>query len=163
MTADPTYRKIPELIELATKRVLVSLREAGDQFNVSIKAKLAWSADSQRVAAYAGWKRGGTTRFFTREGDGFSEVKLPELPDLPEEPSPAIAEKNKEGFTRAITIDELSFVRWLKSGGAVLELYNCWGGSSGNWGWHITVTLEIDSQRRATIRKVEMKERFDKS
>ena len=152
-----------EVIELATKRAVVSLRDAGDEYNIPMKAKLAWSADSQRVAAYAGWKRGGTTRLFMREGDGFSEVKLPELPDLPEEPSPAIAKKNKGGFTRAITIDDLSFVRWLKSGGAVLQLHNCWGGESGNLSWHITVTLDIDSQRRATIKKVEKKETFHKS
>jgi len=152
-----------ELIELATKRALVSLRDVGDIYNVSIKAKLDWSADSQRVAAYAGWKRGGTTRLFVRERDGFSEVKLPELPDLPDEPSPAIAQTNKEGFTRAITISDVSFVRWLKSGGAVLELHNCWGGESGSWGWHIIVTIEIDSKRQATITKVEKKEKFDKS
>jgi hypothetical protein len=151
-----------ELIELATKRVLSSLRDAGDDYNVPMKATLAWSADSQRVAAYTGWKRGGTTRLFMREGDGFSEVKLPELPDLPDEPSPAIAKKNKEGFPRAITIGGLSFVRWLKSG-VVLELYNCWGGNSGSWGWHITVTIEIDSQRRATIKNVVKKETLDKS
>lgn len=152
-----------ELIELATKRVLVPLRDAGDEYNVPMKAKLAWSADSQRVAAYAGWKRGGTTRLFIREGDGFSEVKLPELPDLPDEPSPTVAKQNKEGFPRAITIGDLGFVRWLKSGGVVLLLNNCWGGITGTCGWEITVTIEIDSQRQATIRKVEKKEKFDKS
>ncbi len=152
-----------ELIELATKRVLLVLRDAGDEYNVSTKAKLDWSADSQLVAAYAGWKRGGTTRLFMREGDGFSEVKLPELPNLPDEPSPAIAKQNKEGFPRAITIGDLAFVRWLKSGGVVLRLNNCWGGESGTWGWDITVTIEIDSQRQATIKKVEKKEKFDKS
>jgi hypothetical protein len=151
-----------ELIELATKRVLVSLREAGDEYNVTIKAKLAWSADSQRVAAYAGWKRGGTTRLFMREGDGFAEVKLPDLPDLPDEASPAMAKKHKEGFPRAITIRDISFVRWLKSG-VVLELHNCWGGESGNWGWHITITIDIDSQRRARIKNVVKKETLDKS
>lgn len=97
------------------------------------------------------------------QGKVVSEAELPELPDLPEEPSPAIAAKNTEGFTRAITMDELSFVRWLKSGGAVLKLHNCWGGPSGNWGWHFTVALEIDSQRRATIKKVEKKDIFYKS
>ncbi len=127
-----------------------------------MSAKLAWSADSQRVAAYAGWKRGGTTRLFVRDGDGFSEVKLPELPDLSDEASPAFAKKHKEGFPRAITIGDLSFVRWLKSG-VVLLLHNCWGGNSGSWGWHITITIDIDSQRRATIKKVVKKETFDKS
>ncbi len=151
-----------ELIELATKRVLVPLREAGDEYNVSTKAKLDWSADSQRVAAYAGWKRGGTTRLFMREGDGFSEVKLPDLPTLPDQPSPAIAKKNKEGFPRAITIGDLSFVRWLKSGGVVLQLNNCWGGASGTWGWHITITIEIDAHRQAKIKNVVRKETFEK-
>jgi hypothetical protein len=152
-----------ELIELATKRVLLGLRDAGDEYNIPKNAKLDWSANSQLVAAYAGWKRGGKTRLFMREGDGFSEVKLPELPSLPDEPGPAAAKQNKEGFPRAITIGDLTFVRWLKSGGVVLRLNNCWSGESGTWGWDITVTVEIDSQRQATIKKVEKKEKFDKS
>ncbi len=62
-----------------------------------------------------------------------------------------------------ITIGDLTFVRWLKSGGVILRSNNCWGGENGTWGWQITITLEIDSQRQATIKKVEKKETFEKS
>lgn len=115
------------------------------------------------MAFSKGRRRGGTTTIFARAGDGFAEVKLPDLPDLPDEPSPAVAKKNKDGFGRGITIRDLSFVRWLKSGGVVLELSNCWGGSSGTWGWHITITIDIDSHRKATIKDVVKKETFNKS
>jgi hypothetical protein len=54
-------------------------------------------------------------------------------------------------------------VRWSKSGGVVLLSNNCWRGESCIWGWQITVTLHIDSQRQATITEVEKKEIFDKS
>ena len=166
VTEDPggdSEKERVELIELATKRVLVPLREAGDDYNIGKKAKLDWSADSQRVAAYAGWKRGGMTRLFMREGDTFSEVKLPELPNLPDEPSGAMAKNTKRVFPRGSRSMISPFVRWLKSGGVVLELSDSWGGESGTWGWHITITVDIDSHRQATIKKVEKKETFDKS
>ncbi|HWM23239.1 MAG TPA: hypothetical protein VNP98_00315 [Chthoniobacterales bacterium] len=153
-----------ELIELPAKRVLVVLSDPEYMpLYPTRDATLHWFQDSQRVAFSRGGRRGGTTTIFARKGDGFAEVKLPELPDLPDEPNAAFAKKSKEGFSRGITIRDLSFVRWLKSGGVVLELSNCWGGSSGTWGWHITFTIEIDSHRRATIKDVVKKEIFDKS
>ncbi len=151
-----------ELIERSTKRVLALLSDPEDETENSRSAKLQWSGDSRRVAAYTGWKRGGTTRLFVRDGEGFIKLKLPELPDLPDEPSAAIVKKNPEGFPRAITIRGLYFVRWLKSG-VVLELSNCWGGISGIWGWHITITIDVDAQGRATIKNVAKKETVDKS
>ena len=73
-------------------------------------AKLFWSADSKRVAAYAGWKRGGATRIFVRDGGGFAEVKVPQLPDLPDEVSAEVLKKHPGGFPQAITIGDLTFV-----------------------------------------------------
>jgi hypothetical protein len=164
VTEDPggeSQKDRVELIELPTKRVLALLSDPEDETENSRSAKLQWSADSRRVAAYTGFKRGGATRIFVRDGDGFTEVKLPALPDLPDEPSAAIMKKNPEGFSRAITIRSLDFVRWLKSG-VVLQLYNCWGGLNGTWGWHITITIDVDAQGRATIRKVAKRETVER-
>lgn len=161
---DEMEKELIELIELPTKRVLVVLSDPKYMPAFPTRdATLHWSTDSQRVAFYRSGRRGGTAAIFARDGDGFTKVQLPDLPDLPDEASPAMAKKHKEGFPRGITIRDLSFIRWLDSGGVVLELSNCWGGSSGTWGWHITITIEIDSHRRATIKKVEKKERFEKS
>ena len=163
VTEDPggdSQKDRVELIELSTKRVLALLSDPEDATENWRYAKLDWSADSRRVAAYTGFKKGGGTRIFVRDADGFAEVKLPDLPDLPEEPSPKIAKKNPEGFPRVITIRSLHFVRWLESGGVVLELSNCFGGSNGTQGWEITITIDIDAHRRATIKKVVKKETF---
>lgn len=166
-TIDADYemeKELIELIELPTKRVLVVLSDPKYMPDFPTRdATLHWSTDSQVVAFYRSGRRGGTTTIFARDGDGFAEVKLPDLPDLPDEASPKMAKKHKGGFPNATTIRNLSFVRWLKSGGVVLKLSNAWGGSSGTWGWHITITIQIDAHRRATIKNVVKKEIFDKS
>lgn len=151
-----------QLIELSTRRGLAELREPGDEFNVSIKAKLFWSEDSKRVAAHTGWKRGGTTRISVREGDGFAEVRLPALPHLPDEPSAEVLKKHPGGFPRPRIIEDLTFVRWLDSGGVILDLSNCWGGETGTMSRNIRVTIEIDAQRKARITSSDKKETFDK-
>lgn len=161
---DEVEKERIELIELPTKRVLLVLSKPEYMPEFATRdATLHWSKDSQRVAFSRGGRRGGTTAIFARDGQGFVEVKLPDLPDLSDQPGPAFAKKHKEGFSRGITIRDLSFVRWLKSGNPVLELSNCWGGSSGTWGWHITFTVAVDSHRKATLKDVVKKEVFDKS
>jgi hypothetical protein len=150
-----------ELVELATKRVLAELREEDDWPDAATNANLEWSKDSTRVAAYKGGRRGGTTRLFVREGDGFVEVKLPELPVLPDEESAEVRKKHPGGFGHAITIRDLDFVRWLKSG-VILDLRNCWSGPTGSVRHNIRMTFEIDAQHKARITSVERKETFDK-
>lgn len=165
LTEDPSgdFEKIRiDLVELGTKRVLAELREEDDWPDAARNADLKWSKDSKRVAAYKGERRGGTTRLYIRERDGFAEIQLPELPELPDTPSAAITKKSEGGFPRAITMRDLVFVRWLSSGGVVMDLNNCWGGPSGTFGWEIRMTIDIDAQRKATIKNVVKRERFDK-
>jgi len=163
VTEDPggdSQKDRVELIELSTRRAVALLSDPEDATQNWRYAKLDWSADSRRVAAFTGFKKGGGTRIFVRDAEGFAEVKLPDLPDLPEEASPRIAKRDPEGFPRVITVRSLHFVRWLESGGVVLELSNCFAGSTGTRGWELTITIDIDAHRRATIKKVAKKETF---
>ena len=56
-----------ELIEVATKRSLVVLSDP-ERPERADKARLDWSADSKRVAAFTGTRVDGFTRIFVREG-----------------------------------------------------------------------------------------------
>ncbi len=111
-----------ELIELPAKRVLVVLSDPKYMPDFpTYDATLDWSTDSQRVAFQRGGRRGGTTAIFTRNGNGFAEVKLPDLPNLPDEPSGAMAEKRKAGFPRGdhhqgSLVCPLAEIGWRRSG-----------------------------------------------
>ena len=149
-----------ELIELATKRSLVVLNdpEAPER---SDKARLDWSEDSKRVAAFTGTRVDGSTRIFVREGDGFAEVTLPKLPELPnpEEPSAAFRKKHKFKFLKWITTDSLEFVRWLPSGDVELKYYNeVATKEGGGFRSQINATVAIDSKNHATLKKVSREE-----
>lgn len=152
-----------ELIELATKRSLVVLNdpEAPER---SDKARLDWSEDSKRVAAFTGTRVDGSTRILVREGDGFAEVKLPKLPELPnpEEPSAAFRKKHKFKFLKWITTDSLEFVRWLPSGDVELKYYNEVATKEGGGvRSQINATVAIDSKNHATLKKVSREESFE--
>ena len=152
-----------ELIEVATKRSLVVLNdpEAPER---SGDARLDWSKDSTRVAAYTGGRVSGSTRLFVREGDGFVEVKLPRLPNLPnpEEPSAAFRKKHKFKFLKWITTDSLEFVQWLDSGEVELKAYNEVETEEGRgFRAEINLTLAIDAKHRATLKKAVRKESLE--
>jgi len=166
VTRDPegeSHKDRVELIELATKRPLVLLSDPEAFGDRGEDARLDWFTDSKRVAAYTGGRRGGLTQIFVRQGDGFAEVKLPELPKLPEKPSPAFAKKHKFKFLKTVVDHELAFVRWSKSGDLELELYNEFVAAGGgpNLGWRITMTLAIDSKHQAKLKNVVKKEVAD--
>lgn len=166
VTKDPegdSYKDRVELIELATKRSLIVLSDP-ERPELSRKARLDWSTDSKRVAAYTGTRVDGDTRIFVREGDGFVEVKLPELPDLPnpEEPSAAFQKKHKFKFLKWINAGSVKFVRWLEPGNVELQAYNevaTVGG--GVFRAQINATIAIDSEHHAVIKKVVREENFD--
>jgi hypothetical protein len=151
-----------EIIELATERVAVLLSDPDAVTERSSDAKLDWSPDSRRVAAYTGGRRGGYTRIFVREGKDLKEVKMPDLPALPEKPGAEMAKKHKWEFVRFITVSDLSFVRWLKDGGVVLESSNYLSGTTGTFGWTYEFTLRIDATRKAKLLSVKKSEIFDK-
>jgi|GEM_PF-1291071 len=149
-----------EVIEVATRRPLVLLSDPEAYGDRSENARLDWSADSKRVAAYTGGRHEGTVRLFVLDGDQFAEVKLPKLPDLPEKPSAAFARKHKFKFLKYITTGELEFVRWLKSGDVELRLNNLFAAAGGapSLGWEITMTVAIDAKHHATLKNVVKKE-----
>lgn len=152
-----------ELIELATKRSLVVLSDP-ERPEISSKARLDWSKDSKRVAAYTATRVDGFTTIYAREGDGFVEVKLPKLPDLPnpEEPSAEFRKKHKFKFLKWIDTGSLEFVRWLESGDVELRCSNevaTVGG--GGFRAEINATVAIDSKHHATLKKVTRKESLE--
>ena len=161
--ADDSMSERVELIELGTKRSLVVLNdpEAPER---SDKARLDWSEDSKRVAAFTGTRVDGSTRIFAREGDGFAEVKLPKLPELPnpEQPSAAFRKKHKFKFLKWISTDSLEFVRWLPSGGVELEYYiEVATKEGGGFRSQINATVAIDSKNHATLKKVSREETLE--
>ncbi len=162
-TAGELVEERVELIEVATKRSLAVLSDP-EAPEIPSKARLDWSSDSKRVAAYTATRVDGFTRIFDREGDGFVEVKLPELPELPnpEEPSAAFRKKHKFKFLKWINAGSLKFVRWLESGDVEVQSYNevaTVGG--GVFRAQINATVAIDSKHRATLKKVTREEKLD--
>jgi hypothetical protein len=144
------------LVEWATKRVLKVLSDP-ERPEYTDKARLDWSPDSKRVAAYTGGRHDGDTKIFVRDGDTFAEVKMPDLPELPDKPSPKVAKQHKAGFPRMLTEYDLKFDRWLPSG-VVLNFSNCHNGPDGSLIWKIELTLEIDANRQAKIKRAVKKE-----
>jgi hypothetical protein len=152
-----------ELIELATKRSLIVLSDP-ESPELSRDARLDWSGDSKRVAAYTATRVSGFTRIFSRDGETFVEVKLPKLPDLPdlERASAAFRKKHKFKFLKWITTDTLEFVRWLDSGDVELQAYNeAATEDGGGFRAQINLTLAIDTKNRATLKKAVREERHE--
>jgi hypothetical protein len=152
-----------ELIEVASKHPLVLLSDP-ESPEIPSKARLDWSKDSKKVAAYTATRVDGFTRFFIREGDGFVEVKLPDLPDLPnpEEPSAEFRKKHKFEFLKWIDAGTLKFVRWLDSGDLQVQSYNEVATVGGKvFRAEINATIAIDSKGHATLKKVARKESLE--
>jgi hypothetical protein len=150
-----------EIIERDTQRVMALLSDPDGSLDRSSDARLEWSPDSKRVAAYTGGRRGGSTQIFVRIGRDLKEVKLPKLPALPDKPSAAAVKKHKWEFVKVITVYELSFVRWLKGGGLVLEASNSNSGTTGTLGWTYEYTINIDDKGNARLSSVNKSEVFD--
>jgi hypothetical protein len=99
VTDDPDGDSDADRVQLTSWRrnVPLVLRDAGDEYNVSKERD--WIGPRIRNSSQPTQAGSAAARpDFHARGDGFSEVKLPELPNLPDEPSPAIAKQNKEGF-----------------------------------------------------------------
>lgn len=166
VTKDPeseTGEDRVELIELATKRSLALLSdpEAPER---SEKARLDWSEDSQRVAAFTGTRIDGWTAVYVRDGDGFVAVETPKWPELPnpEEPSAEFRKKHKFEFVKWIDAGTLRFVRWLKSGDVEMELSNEVAASGGKtFSAEITATVVIDGKHPAKLKNVVKKETLE--
>ena len=152
---DPHSDRV-ELIEVETKRPLAVLSDP-DSPERSEEARLDWSEDSKKVAAYTATRVSGFTRIFVRDGDRFVEVKLPNLPDLPnpEDPSAAFRKKHKFQFLKWVDTGSLEFVRWLESGGVELRYHNLVLTKDGRgFRSQINAAVAIDSKNRARLRNV---------
>jgi hypothetical protein len=145
-----------DLIELATRRSLAMLSDP-EAPEISSKARLEWSADSKRVAAYTATRVDGFTRLFVRDGAGFTEVKLPKFPDLPnpEQPSAEFRRKHKFKFLKWIDTGTIEFVRWLKNGDVEMRYHNEVATQEGRgFRAEINATIAIDEKHHATLKKV---------
>ncbi len=103
---------------------------------------------------------------FVREGDGFAQVDASEVADAanPEEPSAAFRKKHKFKFLKWITTDSLEFVCWLPSGDVELKYYNLVATKEGGgFRSEINATVAIDSENRATLKKVSREETLEKA
>jgi hypothetical protein len=150
-----------ELIEVPTRRSMVVLSDP-ERPERPDKARLDWSKDSQRVAAYTGTRVDGFTRIFVREGDNFVEVELPKLPNLPDpESDAAFRRKNKIKFLKWIDAGSVEFVRWLQSGVELKYSGEVATQDGGQFSMEIDATIEIDAKHRATLKKVVKKEGFE--
>src|SRR4030095_6481078 len=67
------------LVNLGTHKEMVSLASLGSPYAKG--SHLIWSPDSKRVAFTEDSRRGGSITVYQQKGDGFEEVKLPEMPD----------------------------------------------------------------------------------
>jgi hypothetical protein len=163
VTDDPEGSDRVGLVEVATQRSLVVLSDP-ERPEISSKARLDWSKDSKKVAAYIGTRVDGYTRIFAREGDGFVEVELPDLPRLPnpEEPSAEFRKKHQFKFLKWIDAGSLQFVRWLESGDLAMRSSNEVATVDGKvFRAEINATITIDAKQHATLKKVERKESLE--
>ena len=113
------------------------------------------------MAAFTGTRVDGWTRILVREGDGFADVKLPKLPELPnpEEPSATFRKKHKFKFLKWINTGSLEFVRWLPSGDVELKYYiEVATKEGGGFSSQINATVAIDSKNHATLKKMSREE-----
>jgi hypothetical protein len=77
---DDSGMKTFTLVRVKTGEVLGELDTLGNSYSTDFR--LLWAPDSQRAASFSPDRRGGWTHLFVREGAGFREIELPEMPEL---------------------------------------------------------------------------------
>jgi lipoprotein NlpI len=129
------------LIDLGTHKELVSLNSLGSPY--ANHSSLLWSPDSKRVAYTEGSRRGGYTTVYQQKGDGFEEVKLPELPDC------------EAKHVQKVYEASLSAERWLTASTLMLLNRGGWTTEDGGDGeCEKSVTITFDAKGKASIQKV---------
>ena len=130
------------LIDLRTHKELVSLASLGSPY--AKHSHLIWSPDSKRVAYTEDSRRGGyTTVYQQKGGDGFEEVKLPELPDC------------EAKHVQKVYEASLSAERWLNASTLVLLKRSGWTtDDGGDSECEKSVTITFDAKGKASIQKV---------
>ncbi len=74
------------LVALPSGKVVAPLEAVGRPWIADVR--LVWAPDSRRVAFVRPSRRGDWTSLFVREGAGFKEVQMPELPAMEVRGSP---------------------------------------------------------------------------
>jgi len=130
-----------KLIESKTREPVLTLDQQVEPFS----KKLLWSKDSQRFVYFndASFGEGGFVKVFFRNGDSFSEVKLP---DLPAPPQPATT-ANTDRVEPRTRVEPL---RWTDRGELILEkeiISDDWGRAA------LEIAIAFDAQHQATVAK----------
>jgi lipoprotein NlpI len=129
------------LVDLNTRKELVNLASLGSPY--AKHSHLIWSPDSKRVAYTEDSRRGGYTTVYQQKGDGFEEVKLPDLPDCEAKHVAKVYETS------------LSAERWLKASTLVLLKREGWTTEDGGDGeCEKSVTITFDAKGKPSIQKV---------
>ena len=129
------------LVNLGTHKELVSLASVGSPY--AKNSHLTWSPDSKRVAYTEDSRRGGDTTVYQQKGDGFEEVKLPELPDCE-------AKHVQKVYEASVSAD-----RWLNASTLVLVTRGGWTNEDGQDGeCEKSVTITFDAGGKPSIQKV---------
>jgi lipoprotein NlpI len=126
------------LVNLGTHKELVSLASLGSPY--AKHSHLIWSPDSKRVACTEDSRRGGYTTVYQQKGDGFEEVKLPELPDC------------EAKHVQKVYEASVSAERWLNASTLVLLRRGGWTTEDGEC--EKSVTIIFDTNGKASIQKV---------
>jgi hypothetical protein len=159
LTRDPNeegHVKI-QLIEVTSRKVVLDLALSGHPHDED--CKILWAPDSQRFAFYEANQRGGDTTAYFRNGSGFTESWLPELPGC------ATATERKElqkyGVNKFIEADTTP-KQWLKSGALVVMNAQGWETNNGHLrGCTQTVTIVFDPKHKASVQHVTGKKAKD--
>jgi lipoprotein NlpI len=129
------------LIDLGTDKELVSLASWGSPY--ANHSSLLWSPDSKRVAYTGDSRRGGYTTVHQQKGDGFEDVKLPELPDC------------EAKHVQKVYEASLSAERWPNASTLVLLKRSGWTTENGGDDeCEKSVTITFDAKGKASIQKV---------
>lgn len=129
------------LIDLGTRKELVSLASLGSPY--AKHSHLIWSPDSKRVAYTEDSRRGGYTTVYQQKGDGFEEVKLPELPDC------------EAKHVQKVYEASVSAERWLNASTLMLLSRGGWTTEDGGDGeCEKSVTITFNANGKPSIQKV---------
>jgi tetratricopeptide (TPR) repeat protein len=129
------------LVNLGTHKELVSLASLGSPY--AKHSHLIWSPDSKRVAYTEDSRRGGYTTVYQQKGDGFEEVKLPELPDC------------EAKHVQKVYEASVSAERWLNASTLMLLSRGGWTTEDGGDGeCEKSVTITFNANGKPSIQKV---------
>ncbi len=144
-----------DLVSRQSGKVLARVAESAVDMGPSARFHMTvlWKSDSKAFARTTTLsKRGSYVAVFSREGDTFREIKLPEL--LAE-----IPEKVKKGktFPHIVELNSQSAKRWQKDGSLVVEIENIQDGAGVSITANRTVVLSFAPSGQARVVKSAIK------